>query len=116
MRFLVLFALLAAVVLALAPSAFSGPDRGTRTGTVGGTVLDARGTIVANAEVTLRGITPSGAVYSDAAVTGRDGSFVFTRVPAGRYVVSSAVRGLGSDRERIGLRPGGAVRVSLILH
>lgn len=114
MRISIILLLLAAVLAAVAPLA-SAAAAGTRFGSVVGLVTDLRGHAVADAPVAIEGMTAAGLRWHARTMTDPRGHFEFPHVPAGRYVVSSHLHGVGGDRERVAVRPGETVRVRLVL-
>ena len=98
-----------------------------QTSTVSGRVANARGGVVANAEVTLHLLPPPGqpampampnmpGMVADKTVTaGADGSFTFTQVPAGQYAVMADSSGFerASQELTVGTQPPRAVTLTL---
>jgi hypothetical protein len=89
------------------PSVPPAPQAGGQsTGIISGTILDSSGSVVQSATVTLlRGGRQVAVVQS-----GSNGQFAFTGLPAGRFTVTAAGKGMGTGRSsRIAL-PAGGVR------
>lgn len=84
-------------------------------GSVVGIVLDANGDTVADARVAIRMTTASGRTYTLETRTDRRGRFEFARLPQSRGVIGAAKRGVGRDRDRLGVRSGNTTRVRLQL-
>src|SRR6266852_3464656 len=87
--------LIASLVLALslAPAVFAQ----NFTGSVRGTVLDAQGSAIAGADVT---ITNTDTAYSRSEKTDKDGSYSFQSLPIGRYTLSVAREGFSRFDEK----------------
>jgi len=86
---------------------------GQTTGTLSGTVTDASGAAVGNATVT---VTPVGGGASQKALTGQDGRFSISALPAGAYTVDVEYAGYKKTSvQNIDLTTGGpsAIRVEL---
>src|ERR1017187_1500418 len=65
-------------------------SQAAETANVSGTVLDVSGGAVSGAEVTL---TESGGSDRRSTVTGADGTFAFTELPAGSYAIATNAQG-----------------------
>jgi len=103
-------------ITALVAFGFTG-QQAFAQGAVAGTVFNAEGEAVAGAVVVIhsaervRGERPFHARF----ITEENGTFGFRGVPAGRYIVQAAARGLGVVREEVGVRGDQLVRVRLVL-
>src|SRR5215467_2595930 len=71
------------LALCLAPTVFAQTD----TGSMRGTVTDAQGRAVTDAQVT---ITNADTAYSRSVKTDADGNYVFQSIPVGRYTLKVA--------------------------
>ena len=79
------------IMLCLLPlSAFA---QVSTTGRLGGTVTDAQGAVVPNAQVTVKGNQAEGLLT---AVTNKDGSWVLPSIPSGTYTVTVTATGFKS--------------------
>lgn len=82
-------------------------------GTVGGEVVDAKGTPVANAIVTLQSSEGS---HLQTAATNQDGRFWFASLPEGQYSVRASDHGRVSEwRQNVWVSPGRQINVTLHL-
>src|SRR4051812_25051254 len=93
---LLIFVLLAGAVGALAQS-----------GTIRGTVKDAKGNSLAGASVFIQG-------SSQGTTTGNDGVFSLSLNP-GTYMVSASYVGLGAGRQSVTVTPGGVSTIDFVL-
>ena len=107
---------------------FTAAVASAQTSTVTGRVSNARGGVVANAEVTLHQLPPPGQPAMRAmpnmpgmlpdktATTGADGAFTFTQVPAGQYVIMADSAGFERASQEVVVGAGAntpAVALSL---
>lgn len=84
-------------------------------GQIVGRVVDANGAAVADAKVQIEMTHRSGRTFKLNTSTDRRGHFRFDRVPESRGVIRAGKRGVGRDRERVGVRSGQTTRVGLEL-
>jgi len=81
--------------------------RGSKTGSVGGTVLDDRGAGIESSSVSVRGHVE--------ALAHPDGSFLLERVPAGTHTVFAKAPGFATDSQQVLVSRGGTSSVHFVL-
>ena len=86
------------------------PASGQSAGAIAGTVADAGGGALPGVIVTAAG--PEGPREG---VTGADGGFSFTGLPAGDYVVTAALPGFAASEAAVSVEAGATATVSLVL-
>ena len=109
-----LLGVLSATLVGLLASDSLADHRDDRAGAVAGTVTKGDRPI-GDALVVLEAVR-DGRDIEFRTRTNHRGKFEFHGVPAGRYVISAAKRGVGRDSERIRVHPGETTRVHLDLH
>ena len=87
------------------------PDA-VRRAAIRGMVVDAKGDVVARAQVAITDARTGRVV---AHVTTNERGLFGARVPGGQYVVRAAKRGEGAGTARVAVRPGSAARVQVTL-
>jgi hypothetical protein len=97
--------------LAIAASGFAAPGG---VGTVGGTVVDAKGQAVVDARVTLQASEGS---HLQITQSNQDGKFWFATLPEGQYSVRASDPDRVSEwRQAVWVAPGKETDVTLHLH
>ena len=86
------------------------PASGQSAGAIAGTVADAGGGALPGVIVTAAG--PEGPREG---ITGADGGFSFTGLPAGDYVVTAALPGFATSEAAVSVEEGATATVSLVL-
>jgi hypothetical protein len=104
-RAVVVFIMAALALGALAPAQ-------TPPGTVSVTVVDPSGAIVNHAKVVLR--NPS-LHYEKSAISGDDGSFLFSDVPPGNYSMTANASGFEETTESLAVQPGATVSLNIAM-
>lgn len=106
--------LLAVALCAILAGGGLAAPRPAGLGTVGGSVLDAKGKPVANARVTLQA---SDGGHLQTAETNTQGKFWFPSLPEGQYDVRAYDQGRVSEwRQNVWVSPGHQTNITLHLH
>ena len=77
-------------------------DVAAQTGTLNGTTSDESGALVPGARIMLTGADGS----EKSVISSRDGSYTFTNIPPGTYVVQATAPQLATQPVRVAIRPG----------
>jgi hypothetical protein len=101
-----LFSCVIAVLLAVSGAEAQTLPENPGTGTISGTVTDSDGALVAGAKVTLTNAEAAGSKENRTAVSGSDGHFHFTGVPAGEFTFKVAAAGLAAGSIAVTLHLG----------